>query len=103
MSQLLATLFASSAGGKKGQSFSSVSRRFINDLNLLMDDLNATKAHFIRCIKPTTTLQPNEFTPSLVLQQLRCSGTIDAVQLMAGAYPTRIPFQSIYERRALCI
>jgi len=97
---LLATMWASSKGGKKGQSFNSVSRKFINDLNQLMDDLNQTKAHFIRCIKPTPTLQPSEFKPSLVLQQLRCSGTIDAVQLMAGAYPTRIPFQSIYERYA---
>ena len=40
------------------------------------------------------------FTPSLVLTQLRCSGTIDAVQLMAGAYPTRIPHESIYGRYA---
>ena len=43
-------------------------------------------------------LKPAIFTPSLILQQLRCSGTIDAVQLMAGAYPTRIPYSSIYDR-----
>ena len=35
-----------------------------------------------------------------MLTQLRCSGTIDAVQLMAGAYPTRIPYESIYGRYA---
>ena len=87
-------------GPKKGGSFNSVSRRFINDLNQLMDDLNATKAHFIRCIKPNTELAAGGFTPSLVLNQLRCSGTVDAVQLMAGAYPTRIPYESIYGRYA---
>jgi len=97
---LLASLFKSAASGKKGQSFNSVSRRFINDLNQLMDDLNVTKAHFVRCIKPNSALKAASFTPSLVLQQLRCSGTIDAVQLMAGAYPTRIPFESIYGRYA---
>ena len=42
----------------------------------------------------------DEPPPSLVLTQLRCSGTIDAVQLMAGAYPTRIPYDSIYSRYA---
>ena len=58
------------------------------------------QAHFIRCIKPTTTLKPGNFTPALVLQQLRCSGTIDAVQLMTSAYPTRIPYENIYSRYA---
>ena len=100
--KVIATLFKSEDGGakKKGSTFNSVSRRFINDLNQLMDDLNATKAHFIRCIKPNTELAAGGFTPSLVLNQLRCSGTVDAVQLMAGAYPTRIPYESIYGRYA---
>ena len=97
---LLATLYTSESDAKKASSFNSVSRRFINDLNALMVDLNSTKAHFTRCIKPNSALQPFEFTPALCLTQLRCSGTIDAVQLMAGAYPTRIPYDSIYSRYA---
>ena len=40
---LLAGLFAAEAGAKKANSFNSVSRRFINQLNELMVDLNATK------------------------------------------------------------
>ena len=109
--ELLSTLFADDAaaladaakggGGKKGGSFNSVARRYINDLNQLMADLNTTTAHFVRCIKPNTQLKPALFTASLVLQQLRCSGTIEAVQLMAGGYPTRIPFQAIYDRYAV--
>ena len=97
---LLATLYTSESDAKKASSFNSVSRRFINDLNALMVDLNSTKAHFTRCIKPNSALRPFEFTPALCLTQLRCSGTIDAVQLMAGAYPTRIPYDSIYSRYA---
>ena len=89
---------APTASSKKGGSFNSVSRRFINDLNQLMADLNATGAHFVRCIKPNMALMPAGFTPSLVLQQLRCSGTMDAVQLMARGYPTRIPFATIHQR-----
>ena len=97
---VLRQLFAEDAKVKKANTFNSVSRRFINDLNTLMEDLNSTKAHFIRCIKPNKELEAFKFTPSLVLTQLRCSGTIDAVQLMAGAYPTRIPYDSIYSRYA---
>lgn len=52
----------------------------------------------MRCIKPNSALAAFAFTPALVLTQLRCSGTIDAVHLMAGAYPTRIPFDSIFTR-----
>ena len=62
---------AAAATGKKGMQFNSVSRRFINDLNALMDDLNSTKAHFIRCMKPNSQLKASLFGPSLVLQQLQ--------------------------------
>ena len=86
-------------GGKKG-GFNSVSRKYISQLGQLMAALNSTQAHFLRCIKPNKELKPSTFTPSLVLQQLRCSGTIDAVQLMAGGYPTRIPYTSIHGRYA---
>ena len=44
--QVLAALFSDTAAkssGKKGNTFNSVSRRFINDLNALMEDLNSTK------------------------------------------------------------
>ena len=63
---ILSKLFVSDGTTKKGNTFNSVSRRFINDLNALMTDLNATKAHFIRCIKPNTVLKPSVFTPVLV-------------------------------------
>lgn len=83
------------------------------------------QAHFLRCIKPNAEKQPTLFTPRMVLDQarsrpisprarptptaracggacaqLRCSGTIDAVGLMAGGYPTRIPYASIHGRYA---
>ena len=65
-----------------------------------MDDLYTTHALFIRCVKPNSTLAPRDFAPSLVLTQLRCSGTVEAVQLMATGYPTRIPYDALYARCA---
>lgn len=41
---ILPQLFLREAGARKANTFNSVSRRFINDLNSLMVDLNATKA-----------------------------------------------------------
>ena len=98
---LLAGLFAPepSATKKRGAAFNSVGRRFINDLDSLMTDLGATHAHFIRCLKPNLQLAPQTVMPGLVLNQLRCSGTLEAVQLIAASYPTRIPYDDIYGAR----
>ena len=38
------------------RSFTSVGRRFISDVNGLIEQLNQTKAHFVRCIKPNKQL-----------------------------------------------
>ena len=96
---LLSTLFAPDGSGKKrNASFNSVGRRFINDLDSLMTDLGATHAHFIRCLKPNIRLQPQQFSATLILSQLRCSGTLEAVQLISASYPTRIPYDDVYGR-----
>ena len=47
---------AATAGGKPGparsSAFTSVSRRFTDDINALVGALNQTTAHFVRCMKP---------------------------------------------------
>ena len=87
-------MFEPKDGGKakKSGTFNSVSRRFINDLDSLMSDLNATYAHFVRCLKPNLKLQPKILVPNLVLNQLRCSGTFEAVQLIRGVVPDADPY-----------
>ncbi|EOD17106.1 hypothetical protein EMIHUDRAFT_124129, partial [Emiliania huxleyi CCMP1516] len=80
--------------------FSSVGKRFVNDLNSLLDELKASKAHFVRCIKPNSKQVKKEFEPAMVLDQLRCSGVVEAVRVMTEAYPTRIPYEVIHGRYA---
>ena len=87
-------------GGKKSSTFNSISRRFISDLSLLIADLGTTDSHFIRCIKPNTALKASLFESKIVLDQLRCGGIFDAVEVMKAAYPTRIPFDLIYGKYA---
>lgn len=41
-------------------------------LQQLMETLNATKPHYIRCVKPNNQLKPAIFENPNVLQQLRC-------------------------------
>ncbi len=37
----------------------------------LIEELDETGLHFVRCIKPNAQLQPNSFDAPMTLQQLR--------------------------------
>jgi len=58
-------------------------------LNKLMQRLEATEPHFIRCIKPNTQQVPNVVDQKLVLQQLKCCGVLEVVRISRAGYPTR--------------
>ena len=89
-------------GGKGGRGkpkgAQTVSRAFLASLKKLLDALESTDAHFIRCIKPNNELKPNQLYGAFVLTQLKCSGTLEAVELMQRGYPSRIPYSAIHER-----
>lgn len=55
----------------------------------LMQRLESTEPHFIRCIKPNALQLPNIFEQELVLQQLRCCGVLEVVRISRSGYPTR--------------
>ena len=98
---LIKTIFSDaaekSAGGKKGvQKITSVSKRFIKDLGVLMKDLSSGETHFVRCIKPNDKHAPRQFVPKMVLDQLRASGVFNAVELMKSGYPMRIPYANVH-------
>jgi len=93
-------LAESAAKNKKTSSFSSVGRRFVNDLNALLLELKNSKSHFIRCIKPNKQQKPAIFSSAMVLDQLRCSGVVEAVKVMQQAFATRIPYEDVYGRYA---
>ena len=84
----------------KKASFSSIGKRFVNDLNELLNELQKSKAAFIRCVKPNAEQAAKSFTPNMVLDQLRCSGVIEAVRVMLESYPTKINYEDIHGRYA---
>ena len=50
----------------------------------------------MRCVKPNPELKPNKIHGVSVMEQLRMSGTLDAVRLIQAGYPTRIPYGDLY-------
>jgi len=93
---------AQGGGGRqrRGRASQTVGRGFLASLKRLMEALEATEAHFIRCIKPNNELKPNLLYGAFVLSQLKCSGTLEAVELMQRGYPSRIPYEDIHARCA---
>jgi myosin heavy subunit len=76
----------------------TVGGRFIQQLQLLTHTLEGTASHFIRCLKPNNMKQPGAFDSAKLANQLRCSGMLEALRLMAEGFPTRTPFDSLVEK-----
>ena len=80
----------STMGAGSGSSDSpTLSARFQHQLHDLMSILSNSSAHFVRCIKPNNTKQADTLRPSLVLQQLRYSGVLEAIQIRKAGFPVR--------------
>ena len=76
----------------------SAARHFITNLEELMTVLTATSVQFVRCVKPNMAQQPNLAQSKMVLNQLRCNGTMEAVEVMQKAFPSRIDYTMIHGR-----
>uniref|UniRef100_A0A1D1Z755 Unconventional myosin-Va n=1 Tax=Anthurium amnicola TaxID=1678845 RepID=A0A1D1Z755_9ARAE len=76
----------------------SVCMKFKTQLFKLMQRLENTTPHFIRCIKPNSKLLPGLFEKNLVLQQLRCCGVLEVVRISRAGYPTRMTHQNFAKR-----
>ncbi|KAK6147671.1 hypothetical protein DH2020_018583 [Rehmannia glutinosa] len=73
----------------KSSKFSSIGSRFKLQLQSLMETLNSTEPHYIRCVKPNNVLKPAIFENINVIQQLRCGGVLEAIRISCAGYPTQ--------------
>ncbi|KAG6430282.1 hypothetical protein SASPL_108346 [Salvia splendens] len=85
----------------KSAKFSSIGSRFKLQLQQLMETLSATEPHYVRCVKPNNLLKPAIFENQNILQQLRCSGVLEAIRISCAGYPTRRPFFEFLNRFGL--
>ena len=89
---------ASAKPGARSAAFASVSKRFVDDINALLTALNQTSAHFVRCMKPNGRFRKLDFDSAMIMGQLKCNGTLEAVQLMRHGYPNRVPYDLMFDR-----
>ncbi|PNT33005.2 hypothetical protein POPTR_006G220000v4 [Populus trichocarpa] len=81
--------------------FSSVASRFKQQLQALMETLNSTEPHYIRCVKPNSMNRPQKFENLSILHQLRCGGVLEAVRISLAGYPTRRSYTEFVDRFGL--
>ncbi|XP_027095341.2 myosin-9 isoform X6 [Coffea arabica] len=85
----------------KSSKFSSIGSRFKLQLQQLMETLNSTEPHYIRCVKPNNLLKPAVFENANIMQQLRCGGVLEAIRISCAGYPTRRTFYEFLLRFGL--
>ncbi|KAF3320965.1 Myosin-2 [Carex littledalei] len=102
--KLLASNMTSASQRKSSRrtSFSAqkqtVSTKFKAQLFKLMQQLEGTTPHFIRCIKPNSRHRAGLYDSELVSHQLRCCGVLEVVRISRAGYPTRFTHQQFAER-----
>ncbi len=85
-------------GGKGTAKKPTLGTIFKSSLSSLMDTINNTNVHYIRCIKPNEAKQAWEFEPQQVLSQLRACGVLETIRISCAGYPSRWTFEEFADR-----
>jgi myosin heavy subunit len=66
---------------------------FKKQLVSLMDTLNSTEPHFVRCMKPNMEKVGKKFDSHVMLSQLRYAGLVEVCRIRQLGFPYRMVFQ----------
>ncbi|KAL6056612.1 myosin-5 isoform X3, variant 2 [Balamuthia mandrillaris] len=86
------------AGEERKTSKVTLGAQFRKQLTELMEALNKTEPHYIRCIKPNDEKLPDRFNGFMSLQQLRYAGVFEAVRIRQTGFPFRYTHEKFLER-----
>ncbi|KAL8814786.1 MAG: hypothetical protein Q9223_006020 [Gallowayella weberi] len=76
---------------------------FKSSLIELMQTINSTEVHYIRCIKPNESKEAWRFEGPMVLSQLRACGVLETVRISCAGYPTRWTYEEFAMRYYMLI
>ena len=76
----------------------TVGGQFKESLKQLMDSLNSTTPHYIRCIKPNDKKEPFAFDNKRAVQQLRACGVLETIRISAAGFPSRWSYSDFFKR-----
>ncbi|KAI2660212.1 Myosin-IIIb [Labeo rohita] len=76
----------------------SVGAQFKHSLAVLMEKMFAAGPHFVRCIKPNRSKQPDQLDSKLVMDQLRYNGLMETIRIRRDGFSWRPTFREFAER-----
>lgn len=88
-----------SASAKSGPAKSkTVSQQFKAQLTSLIEMIETTDPHYIRCLKPNDAAKPKLMTRKRLTEQLRYGGVLEAVRVARMGYPVRMDHTGFFKR-----
>merc|ERR1719234_2676422 len=78
--------------------FKTVSSAFRSQLESLLNTLNSTDPHFIRCIVPNNHKTPGLLDSALVMHQLTCNGVLEGIRICRRGFPNRTVYPDFVHR-----
>ncbi|KAG9263027.1 myosin-IIIb-like isoform X1 [Astyanax mexicanus] len=76
----------------------SVGAQFKHSLAVLMEKMFAASPHFVRCIKPNSSKQPDQLDSKLVMDQLRYNGLLETIRIRREGFSWRPSFKEFAQR-----
>lgn len=76
---------------------------FKGSLIELMNTINSTNVHYIRCIKPNDDKAAWQFNGPMVLSQLRACGVLETIRISCAGFPTRWTYEEFADRYYMLI
>jgi hypothetical protein len=99
---LLNTLFPKNMDSSKVDKKKSLGKQFTEQLTTLMNCLNKTEPHYIRCVKPNPTKsksgEEGSFISGMCYEQLMYSGVFEAVSIRKQGFPFRLKHEEFTQR-----
>lgn len=75
---------------------------FLQQLDSLLETIESTTPHYVRCLKPNDGNLPNTFHRIRLVEQLRYGGVLEAVKVARAGFPVRFTHTD-FRWRYLCL
>jgi len=87
---------------KKGSALMTISAGHRESLSKLMNNLQSTHPHFVRCIIPNELKKSGYTDAPLVMHQLTCNGVLEGVRICQLGLPNKVMYPDFMVRYSIC-
>jgi hypothetical protein len=86
------------SAGSSASGGTTLISKFQSQISVLMQGLDETQPHFIRCLKPNDSLEPGKVDAVKLHYQLHRNGLLQVCKMRQIGYPIRVSHHLFYER-----